>query len=140
MGVLAPVSRREIAWEEPNLAHFLTSQKKRLEIGQSRARPTINCRFDSARSDSATTPQLRARKAWLEANYRLRLLRPQRLSGFRNQGIDHRREASGDDRTNCSEQCRKQLLATRVAARRVWTRSGRFGTLLTSRRNRYSLE
>lgn len=76
--VLVPgfVSHREIRGKEPNLAHFLTSQNKRLQIGRPRARPTINCRFVSARSDCATTPQLRARKAWIEANYRLRLLRP----------------------------------------------------------------
>jgi hypothetical protein len=65
------VSRCEIPAEEPDLVHFRTSQKKRLKIGQSRARSTINCRFDSAWSDSATKPQLRARTAWLEANYRL---------------------------------------------------------------------
>ena len=57
------MSRCEIAGEEPDLSHFLTSQKKRLEIGQSRAGPTINCRLDAAWSDCATTPQLRAKKA-----------------------------------------------------------------------------
>ena len=118
--VLVPgfVSTARSSGRKPNLAHFLTSQKKRLEIGRSRARPTINCRFDSARSNSATTPPAPGKESVARGELQTLTAAAVAAERFRNQEIDHRREASGGDRTNCSEQCRNsyQLLVFRRGA------------------------